>query len=219
MVGRSLGGAAMVAAVALATLPARASAPPVGPLPSGPVTTIRVQHGLLFAIALPRPANGLAWRGARPSDATIARPLDEGELNGNIVFTYRAGHIGSTTVVYALTRDETEQALKARYFEVVVFADATPVRARCSRLPQVAARYIVPPPPFVARVVSVERRPLPPSEPAGRGPSFKRLYLVTFYAVEGNAVLPGAHRYEQFAYVIRKSASAAWCFLKGGSGP
>src|SRR5579864_6253645 len=95
----------IVAGLAIAfAVSAQASAPPVGPLPKGPVTTIRVQHGLLFALVVPRPAAGLAWRGARPSDATIARPLDEGELKGNIVFVYRAGHAGTTTVVYALTR-------------------------------------------------------------------------------------------------------------------
>ena len=115
--------ALLVAALAIAAsaFSARATAPPVGPLPRGPLTTIRVEHGLVFAIALPRAQSGLAWRGARPSDASIARPLDEGELNGNIVFTYRAGHTGTTTVVYALTRDETVQALKARFFKVVVF--------------------------------------------------------------------------------------------------
>jgi hypothetical protein len=212
----------VVAVVALATLPARASAPPVGPLPSGPVTTIRVQHGLLFAIALPRPDSGLTWRGARLSDATIARPLDEGELNGNIVFTYRAGHPGTTTVIYALTRDETPKALQARYFKVVVVAapPAQPsARSRCSTLPQIAARYIVPPAPFVARIISVKRQPLPSFEPAGGGPNVKRLYRVTFYAVKGNAVLPSGHRYDQFAYVARTTTSAPWCFLKGGSGP
>jgi hypothetical protein len=121
MIRRSLVGLVATLGLATAVVSARATAPPVGPLPRGPVTTIRVQHGLLFAIALPRPGSGLAWRGARLSDATVARPLDEGELNGNIVFTYRAGHTGTTTVVYALTRDETEQALKARYFKIVVF--------------------------------------------------------------------------------------------------
>ena len=112
----------VVAAVALtpAAISAWASAPPVGPLPQGPVTEIRVRHGLLFAIVLPRPAAGLFWRGARQSDATVARPLDEGELKGNIVFVYRAGHVGTTTVVYALTRDEGPKALKARYFEITV---------------------------------------------------------------------------------------------------
>jgi hypothetical protein len=122
-------GSALVAMVA-AALAARASAPPVGPLPKGPLTTIRVQHGLLFAIALPRPGKGLTWRGARPDDATIARPLDEGEPNGNIVFTYRAGRTGSTTVVYALTRGETQKALEARYFRVLVVGASGEGRAR-----------------------------------------------------------------------------------------
>jgi hypothetical protein len=112
--------AALLAAAALAAA-ARASAPPVGPLPKGPVTTIQVRHGLLFGIALPRPRAGFAWRGARPSDAAIARPLYEGELNGNVVFVYRAGHRGTTTVVYALTRDEQQKAYQARFFRVVVF--------------------------------------------------------------------------------------------------
>lgn len=114
---------AVVAALALAPAgPAgRATAPPVGPLPGGPTTAIRVRHGLLFAIVVPRPPAGTSWRGARPSDATVARPLDEGELNGNVVFVYRAGSRGSTTVVYALTRDEQPKALRARYFEITVF--------------------------------------------------------------------------------------------------
>ena len=112
-----------LAALALAALPlsAQATAPPVGPLPKGVVTSIQVQHGLLFALVLPRPATGLTWRGARPSDATVARPLDEGELNGNIVFVYRAGHAGKTTVVYALTKGEGPKALQARMFRVTVF--------------------------------------------------------------------------------------------------
>jgi hypothetical protein len=97
--------------------------------------------------------------------------------------------------------------------------DTTDGRARCSALPQVAARYIVPPAPFVARIISVKRQALPAFEPAGSGPNFKRLYRVTFYAVKGNAVLPSGHRYAQFAYVTRKTTNARWCFLKGGSGP
>jgi hypothetical protein len=92
-------------------------------------------------------------------------------------------------------------------------------RARCSPSPQVAAEFVIPPAPFRARVVSVRRTALPPGEPAGRGPRFKRLYRVTFVAVKGNAVLPAGHRYTQFAYVTRKTGSAPWCFLKGGSGP
>ncbi|MHB1242049.1 MAG: hypothetical protein ACYC1P_01380 [Gaiellaceae bacterium] len=85
------------------------------------MTRIQVQHGLLFALVVPRPGPGLTWRGARRSDATIARPLDEGELNGNVVFVYRAGRKGTTTVVYALTKGEGPKALQARYFKVTVF--------------------------------------------------------------------------------------------------
>lgn len=121
MLKRRLVGVAAAAVLATVALSAQASAPPVGPLPKGPVTAIRVQHGLLFALVVPHPASGLAWRGARLSDATIARPLDEGELNGNIVFVYRAGHTGTTTVVYALTKDEQPRALKARFFKITVF--------------------------------------------------------------------------------------------------
>jgi len=92
-------------------------------------------------------------------------------------------------------------------------------RARCSFNPQVAAQYIVPPAPFKARIVSARRWVLPPGEPVGRGPRLKQLYLVTFYAIKGNVVLPGGHRYSQFAYVTRRTTTAPWCFLKGGSGP
>ena len=99
----------------------RATAPPVGPLPPGPVTSIQVQRGQLFAIVVPRPGTGFTWRGARSSDAAVARPLDEGELNGNVVFVYRAGRVGKTTVVYALTRGEGYTAFKARYYKVTVF--------------------------------------------------------------------------------------------------
>jgi predicted secreted protein len=99
---------------------AQASAPPVGPLPKGVLTTIHVQHGQLFALVVPRPKTGYAWRGARQIDVTVARPLDEAEVNGNIVFVYRAGKRGTTTVVYALTKDEQQKAYAARYFRIVV---------------------------------------------------------------------------------------------------
>jgi hypothetical protein len=92
-------------------------------------------------------------------------------------------------------------------------------RPRCATSPTVAAAYVIPPAPFKARLVSVSRLRLPPAEPTGRGPAFKRLYRVSFQVIRGNAVLPAGHRYAQFAYVTRKSRAARWCFLKGGSGP
>ena len=93
------------------------------------------------------------------------------------------------------------------------------VRPRCSADPTVAARYIIPPPPFSVRGVVVLRIAPPPSEPAGKGSNFKRLYRVRFTVVHGNAVLPAGYTYTQFAYVSRASTTAPWCFLKGGSGP
>jgi hypothetical protein len=102
---------------------------------------------------------------------------------------------------------------------VVAAAETGAARVRCSANALVAARFVVPPPPFEARGIVVRRRALPPQEPRGRGPLYKRLYLVTFFVVRGNAVLPRGHRYSQFAYVARRRVTAPWCFLKGGSGP
>lgn len=92
-------------------------------------------------------------------------------------------------------------------------------RPRCSMDPEIAAQHVIPPPPFSVREVVVQRTAMPPSEPAGRGPSYKRLYRVRFAVVRGNAVLPSGHTYTQFAYVSRTSTSAPWCFVRGGSGP
>jgi hypothetical protein len=114
--------AVAIAGVALAVpaVIASASAPPVGPLPKGPVTSIQVQHGLLFAIALPRPNAPYVWRGARPSDPNVARPLEDAEVSGNIVILYKAVKAGKTSLVYALTKGETEKAYKAETFKVTV---------------------------------------------------------------------------------------------------
>jgi hypothetical protein len=53
-------------------LPAEATAPPVGPLPKGPVTTVRTVPGSLVAVALPhRSGGGLVWRLAHQTDTTV----------------------------------------------------------------------------------------------------------------------------------------------------
>jgi hypothetical protein len=113
--------------------------------------------------------------------------------------------------------------MRIALFAAVLVLLAPPASAsahtRCSSSPAAAARLIVPPPPFVGRVGRIVQRPIPAFEPKGRGPAYKRLYLVSFYAVKGNAVLPTGHTYHQFAYVSRARTSAPWCFLKGGSGP
>ena len=107
-------------AAALLALSARATAPPIGPLPKGPVTSIQVEHGQLFALVLPKPGNGYAWRGAKNTNVKVAKPLDEGELNGNIVLVYKALKAGKTTIAYGLTKDETETAYKSQTFQVTV---------------------------------------------------------------------------------------------------
>ena len=99
---------------------ATASAPPVGPLPRGPVAAISVQHGELFAIALPKPSAGRVWRIARAYNAKVATEVSEGVQQGNIVIVFRAVHAGRTTITYALTRGETSKALQARTFKVGV---------------------------------------------------------------------------------------------------
>jgi predicted secreted protein len=110
---------ATLAAAVLATS-AGASAPPVGPLPKGPVTAIRVEHGQLFALVLPKPASGYTWRGARNTNVKVAKPLHEGELKGNIVLVYKALKAGKTKIAYALTRGETEKAYQSQAFQVTV---------------------------------------------------------------------------------------------------
>jgi hypothetical protein len=206
---------ATVAAVGCVATAASASAPPVGPLPPGPVSDITAEQGTLVAMALPsRPAStGLVWRGARPVDPTVLRALWEAEAGGSVVVVYRAVSLGTVDVFYALTRGETVTALETRRFRVTVVAP------RCSAQPQVAARYVIPPPPFAARVVSVRQTAVPAGEPTGGGQQLKRLYRVTFDVVKGNAVLESGRRFTQFAYVSRKLAAAPWCYLKGGSGP
>jgi hypothetical protein len=110
--------AAFLAALSLA---GPATAPPIGPLPTGPVTTIQVRHGLPFALALPHRRGGLVWRGARNSNLAVARPIGEADVGANVVLTYRALRAGRTTLAYALTRGETAKVYEARYFRIVVF--------------------------------------------------------------------------------------------------
>ena len=116
--GRFLVAASLVAALVAGV--ASASAPPVGPLPRGPVTAISVARGQLFSIALAKPASGRVWRIARPYDDTVVAEVSEGVQRGAIVVVYRAVHPGRTTIVYALTVGERTKALQARTFKVGV---------------------------------------------------------------------------------------------------
>jgi hypothetical protein len=113
--------AGAVAATALST------APPVGPLPKGPVETVKRAAGATFTVTLPKPGvAGRAWRVARAYDAKVVREVGEGtKKSGATWVTYRAVAPGTTRVVYALTRGEQSHAYAARTFRVVVSKAAT----------------------------------------------------------------------------------------------
>lgn len=117
---KALVAAFVVVGLASLSLTANASAPPVGPLPKGPTTTITVQHGLVFALALAKPPSGQYWRAATSINLKVAKPLSDGELEGNIILLYKAVAAGTISVAYGLTKDETPKALKSHTFKITV---------------------------------------------------------------------------------------------------
>ena len=117
---RSLAAAA-VASVLVFAVPASASAPPVGPLPPGPVTTIGVRHGEYFAIALPPlQGRGQVWRIARAYNSRVVTEVSEANLRRNVVVVFRALRPGKATISYAATVGERTKALKSRVFQVTI---------------------------------------------------------------------------------------------------
>ena len=115
----------LVTAAVLAA-PLGASAPP-DPLPPGPVITMTVPRGALFAIALPsRPAStGLVWRaagGVNPSVPRIVRPLWESDVDASVAVIYKAVSFGRATLRYSLTRGETWKAYASITYRVTVVA-------------------------------------------------------------------------------------------------
>jgi hypothetical protein len=112
--------AAATVAAALLAVPALASAPPVGPLPPGPVTAVSTHKGELLAVALPRQAasTGLVWRLARPVNQKVARQISEADVGASVVIVYRLVGKGQASIVYAATKGETAKAYKARTYKV-----------------------------------------------------------------------------------------------------
>jgi hypothetical protein len=110
--------AALAAALVLA-VPVQASAPPVGPLPKGQVTTIAAQKGSLVSIALPSLA-GKSWRLARAVNPKVLVEVTEANVGSNVVVIYRAVGPGSVKVAYGLTRGETAKAYASATFNVRV---------------------------------------------------------------------------------------------------
>ena len=96
------------------------SAPPVGPLPSGPTSTIVTATGQLVAFALPHRPGGRVWRVARAFDAHVLVQVSEADVGASVVLVFRARAAGTTVVSFALTRGERPKAYESRRFTVRV---------------------------------------------------------------------------------------------------
>jgi hypothetical protein len=97
-----------------------ASAPPIGPLPSGPTSTITTQVGQLVAFALPHRPAGRVWRIARPIDSAVLVQVSEADVGANVVLVFKATGKGSAKISFGLTRGERAKAYEARRFVVNV---------------------------------------------------------------------------------------------------
>ncbi len=96
------------------------TAPPVGPLPSGPTSTIETQTGQLVAVALPRRSAGRVWRVARDFDSKVLQQVSEADVGASVVVVFRATGKGTVTISFGLTRGETAKAYESRRFRVQV---------------------------------------------------------------------------------------------------
>jgi hypothetical protein len=93
------------------------SAPPVGSLPSGPVSTITTKAGELVAVALPQHTDGMGWRIARAFNSNVLREVGEqSNIGGNLVVVFKATGTGNTSIIFALTRGERPNAAQSRRF-------------------------------------------------------------------------------------------------------
>jgi hypothetical protein len=99
-----------------------ASAPPVGALPPGQLTTVDTAKGTLVAIALPgqAPASGLVWRLARTVNGSVLVQKSERGVGRDVVVVYRAVGRGNATVAYGLTKGETRKAYKSVTYKIHV---------------------------------------------------------------------------------------------------
>jgi hypothetical protein len=110
---------AFVAAAVLAA-PAVATAPPIGPLPAGPIQQITTQKGQLVAVALPHSSGGRVWRQANTVSPKVLLEVSEGDVGSSVVIVFRATGSGTATVKYGLTKGETAHAYASRSFAVTV---------------------------------------------------------------------------------------------------
>lgn len=111
---------AVSATVLALAAPGLASAPPVGPLPKGPVSTIQTTRGELVAVALPHRAGGRVWRIAGSVSSKVIREVSEADVEAQVVVVFRAVGTGTATVSFGLTRGETSKSYESRRFVVRV---------------------------------------------------------------------------------------------------
>jgi hypothetical protein len=99
-----------------------ASAPPVGPLPPGQVTTVAAARGTLIAVALPgqSSSSGLVWRLARSVNAKVLRETSERNIGRDVIVVYKAMSAGDMTVAYGLTKGETRKAYKSVTYKISI---------------------------------------------------------------------------------------------------
>jgi hypothetical protein len=111
----------LVLALLAVAAPAAASAPPVGPLPRGPVKDVVVRPGATFVVSVQKGAQaGLVWRVARRYASTVVRQVGEGDTARTVWLRFRAARAGKTSIVLALTRGETAHAYRSATFRVTV---------------------------------------------------------------------------------------------------
>jgi hypothetical protein len=112
--------AALTAVLATIAAARSSAAPPVGPLPSGPTSTIQTRVGQLIAFALPHRPNGRVWRVARPFNSAVLVQVTEGDVGTTVVLVFKAKGKGTAKVSFGLTRGERTKAYEARHFVVNV---------------------------------------------------------------------------------------------------
>jgi hypothetical protein len=115
--------ASAVAALVLVSIAAGvglAAAPPVGPLPAGPTSTINTHKGELVAFALPARSGGRVWRVARAFDSKVLQQVSEANVGNSVVLVFKAAGTGTSTVSFGLTRGERTKAYEARHYAVHV---------------------------------------------------------------------------------------------------
>lgn len=115
-----LAGAALAAVAATLTFEGSATAPPIGPLPKGAVTTITTPVQEYIGIALPRGESGLVWRAAPPYDPSVVRPAAERDIGSLTVLVYRTVKVGKATLRFGLTNDERPKVYRSATYKIVV---------------------------------------------------------------------------------------------------